>query len=237
VLVLPRERYGTLSPDGRWLAQSRRLFDLAHDRGRPRLEGEDEYTSLTIILGAKRPPLRLDDEGNLWGVDDTAGSRTPAQELLEGKDLTEVAWDATGTWLALGSRDGRVWIVEPRDEGLATLATALAGIDDSNALPAAWDVAARNEIDGLHMLPREGVAMAETANDHVLLWRRDAKRGWSEPLVFEQRDLHDGGGGLECQPDGKRCIVEGQILSFDEQQLIAMSRALLSGRVAYDAER
>jgi hypothetical protein len=181
--------------------------------------------------------LRLDHEKDLWGVDDRADARTPAQELLAGKKLTEVTWDPTGTWLGLGNEDGRVWIVAPEGPGLQALAAELAAVDYSNAMPAAWDVAARNEIRSLYLSPRAGIAMAETDNDHVLLWRRDAKLGWSDPLVFEAHDLHQGSGGLECRPDGKLCIVEGQILSFDEVQTMRMSRPLLSGRPPNDTGR
>ncbi len=237
VLVLPKERYGTLSPDGRWLALGKRLYDLDGDRSKPRLESEDEYTSLNMILAAKRPPLYLDDEANLWGVDATPGSQAPARQVLAGMNLTEVAWDRTGSWLGLGNRAGRAWIVVPAREGLEALADALAGVTDSTALPPAWDPAASNEIEALQLLAREGMALAETDNDHVLLWRRDPRRGWSEPLLFQTRDLYEGYSDFQCRPDRSLCIVGGQILSFDEPQLLAMSKALLSGRVTHDAAR
>jgi hypothetical protein len=237
VLAVQKERYGNLSPDGRWLARGRRLYDLDGDRSTPRFESDDEYRSVEFVFAANRPPLYLDDEGDLWGVDDTPGSQAPSRELVVGQGLTEVAWDRTGKWLGLGNRDGRAWLVASERGDLASLAAALAHVDESTALPAAWDPAAHDKIYSLEFLAAQGFALAETDDDHEILWRRDPRRGWSEPLVFQKRELHDGHGGLQCRPDGKLCIVEGQILSFDEPQLISTSKALLSGRVGYDVER
>lgn len=231
LLTVPGTAHGDLSPDGRWLKVHNRLFDLSGDVSQARLE-EDKVTfwPYRFIFAKSRPPLLLDDSGVLWGLDDESDSRKPPQKLLSGLDLSTVAWDESATQLLLGANDGRVWVVEPPTSGgIDTLWEALKSVASDNHLPVPWDNTAKNEIRGFEYLGAQRWLLARTDNGHVIMWRGLPESGWTEPLVFDRRSLFDSGIKLQCRDDGQQCLLGGQFLTFNEEQLLSMSKVLLSG--------
>ena len=129
--------YGDLSPDGRWLKTHGRLFDFNSDYSKPRVEKENsEVWPYRFVFGDAKPPVFVDRDGKLWGVDNTIGAESPPQLLVDGFNFTEVAWDDKSNWLALGDESGRVWIVDGSTiVDFATLSEALNTITLESSLP------------------------------------------------------------------------------------------------------
>jgi hypothetical protein len=224
-------KYGDLSGDGRWLKAADHLYDLKGVAPAIRAERDGEHSwKYDITFGAGRPPLWLDEAGALWGLDNTPDQTSPPERLLAGLKLSEVSWDATATWLGLGSSDGWVWVVPVESTAtLAELKATLQNVTFETALPISWNQTSRAEIESLEMLPKEGWVKAESDSDYIILWRGSPAGSWAQPIAFHERELFGGYSKFQCRPDGQQCIVDGQFLTYDEIQMLSMSRPILSG--------
>ena len=230
----PHPSYGgpSFSADGRWLVQGSQLFDL---RGTPDGDGATRWIDLSdghaLALGRDRPPLWIDGDGDLRIWAGSAGAGRPA-EAVAGRGLAAAAWDETGGWLGVGDDAGRVWLhAAPASAGPSELRQRVLAALGSAPLPPPLEPLTPSAIYRLELFPGAGWVVAETDDDHFLLWPRKAGGGWDSPLVFQQEELFLGGSGVRVSVDGRRMLLEGQLLELDPARLQREAARLRSGRI------
>jgi hypothetical protein len=226
---------GDLSGDGRWLVAKDTVFDLGGTVPVQRAARESPHGwPYRVEFQTGRPPLWLDKAGNLWGLDHASGAQSPPQMLASGLGLSAIGWATSGEWLGLGAANGEVRVVAlGAGAGFDEIGEALASAALAPALPVSWDARARTKIVAIDLLPDAGWVSAQTRSSRFfLLWRGAPGAEWAEPVTLHASDGLRGEGDFACRPDGDLCVLRGQLLSFDETQLIAMSKPLLTESAA-----
>ena len=216
--------------DSRWLIGKDGLYDFSQSGLVRRASREANYTwrYSRLVFSAGRPPLWLDESGNLWGLDHADGAAELPQLLVSGLDLETVSWSDDGKRLGLGGKNGDVRITAITDgAGFAEIGKVLARAANQPALPAPWDERARDSIRSIKMSSQGGWVSARAVKGYYLLWRAAPEGGWRDPIVLHQSDRLLGYKGLQCRSDGQWCFLQGQLLIFDESQLISVAGALL----------
>jgi hypothetical protein len=229
------------SPDRRWLVISAHRFseekpevhfppphscivDLTVAPLRPIVSGGMR----NVLFGAGRPPLirDYDDDQPLRML------QSPGQLVRVAANPKQLAWDASGRWLAIGHDGGRVWLTQPA-AGItaADLGRTLRSIMRQPPLPLPAEVGARGEIERVFPFPEQGWVVA-TVDRYVLVWLRRGS-GWDPPLVFTKAELHEDEGvaQVRLRADGRMALVGNQLMSFDPGYLMAYSRRLANGVV------
>jgi hypothetical protein len=234
------ERIAQASPDGRWLcleptrSGKSLIVDLAAaTRTAPTVRWAERASCLGIIFGRQRPPMILDD-GNLHVWTASGRSGTHFQKVLHNPDLKELVWDDSGEWLALGHRDGRVWLTRPSGTTADELRWHIESSMALSALPSPLEPEARGEIWRVFPFPGLGWIIATTDKHNILIWRQSADGMWHDPpTIISNRELYLDGELYEVRfrPDGRMAMFNGQVVNFDPSGLIAEGRRLLSGRL------
>jgi hypothetical protein len=234
-------RYGApWSPDGRWVFMKDQkgrhaLIDLAAAAGSGRAERRVEIGDYPDpVFGRGRPPLHLDGDGNLRAWQERPQGAPRRADLLPGPGLAALSWDDAGEWLALGHRDGRVWLAHPdRAGGAGGLRQQLRAAMLHDPLPTPAEPEARAKIERVFPFPAQGWVVAVTEKHMALLWHRSPEGDWEAPVTFTSSDLRLDGDlyAVQFRPDGHMALFAGQVVSFDPDQLLTQARLLLSGRV------
>jgi WD40 repeat protein len=226
-----------VSSDGRWLVVEKPGGPLIVDLSSAAASGSalrwsESASSIGLMLGRHQPPVILRTDGTLSVWNESARPGVFFQTVLKNSNLGELAWDDCGEWLALRHRDGRVWLARSPaagniEEFRHTIETAMRG----TPLPAPLEAEDVGLFGGLFPFPALGWVVAGTEKN-VWMWHRDSAEKWEPPLVISKRDLHLTGSlySVRFRPDGGMAMLNGQLITFDPEGLMAQARRLLSGR-------
>jgi hypothetical protein len=236
------ERIGQASPDGQWLCLEppqggiSLIVDLsAATRKAPPVQWTERAYCWGLIFGRKRPPMILDG-GNLHVWNASGRSGTHLQKVLQNPGLKALAWDDSGEWLALGHRDGRVWLTRPPGATAGELRRHIESSMALSALPPPQEPEARGEIWRVFPFPGLGWIVASTDKHNILIWHQSADRMWHDPpTIISNRELYLDGelSQVQFRPDGRMALFNGQLVNFDPPGLIAEGGRLLSGRLGW----
>jgi hypothetical protein len=234
------ERIRQTSPDGQWLCLDppqggkSLIVDLsAATRKAPSVQWAERASCWGLIFGRERPPMILDG-GNLYVWNASGRSGTHLQKVLQNPDLKALAWDDSGEWMALGHRDGRVWLTRPPGATAGELRRHIESSMTMSALPPPQEPEARGEIWRVFPFPRLGWIVASADKYNILIWHQNADQMWHDPpTIISNRELYLDGELYQVQfrPDGRMALFNGQLVSFDPPGLIAEAGRLLSGRL------
>jgi len=234
------ERISKTSPDGEWLCLDARsgkplIVDLSSaTKGGHSVQWSERTSYREIIFGRQRPPMIIDSDANVqvWNASSKAG--THFQKVVHNPDLTEMAWDDSGEWLALAHRDGRVWLTRPPGVTSDELRRHIQSSIAQTALPLPLEPEARGEIWRLFPFPELGWIVASNDKYNVLIWRRSPDGTWQDPpMVMSNRELYFDGElhDVRFRSDGRMAFFNGQVVNFDPSELMAEGHRLLSGRL------